>query len=735
MEGFLLKLRKKGLTSWQRRYFVLDGDVVYYYQDRPRANKGPGEDAERGSIKMRGALVDITSSKHFGILDSSGRRWQLQAKTAAECDEWVHALTAAAGAPCEVAAALPPEQQREKLKLPLIRAHEPSSEARASSTPSLSASTPALSASTPALSTTAPSLSATTPSLSTTAPSLSVELSPRGACSEEVSGYLARAAGLNKAQLKLRKERWFEISGAVLKQMEGPPSAPSGAPRSRRLSASFVPGVRRRSSSKPIEEIPLQGLLVQELVNDDSKVGIVLLGDDRPGGRTRKSPLVLFAEHRTAAEVWLRALQRASGGLVLSEDDESRVSERSADPSTPRESVSSRQTGASGVLAVLGTLDSGGVKSSGVVRSWQLRWVTLSEAALQLYERRHDDAPASLCYLSDFKHVSPVPQMGEACFEVGIGGALFTFKAASADQMSLWIAAVLEATLLASALDVEPAAPPPIPKLMKRRSSVRSSLITAAPNTSSDAERTSASERTLAQPTVPLLRRLLCPCWVAKPPRGAEMPRPSEKQVQVTPAQPPVKLEGHTDLPVSTVVEVAIYQITKKKGQLKWKCDLHLRGTSLKLKASNAWAAYSLKVKIDQKHEPLLRAYAASLSEIYQCHERRLQRRGQGAFAISSEQFLMLVHYLPMIPSTAKYLNLGQFLAKPAAKDFIFLQPLLNCRQPTAAKAAFFSALPNIKNTLSSITSPTPLSSSSALKIVDSVADAMDKAASAGGGV
>ena len=31
-------------------------------------------------------------------------------------------------------------------------------------------------------------------------------------------------------------------------------------------------------------------------------------------------------------------------------------------------------------------------------------------------------------------------------------------------------------------------------------------------------------------------------------------------------------------------------------------------------------------------------------------------------------QFLKLVHFLPMIPSSAKYLNLASFLAKPAAQ-------------------------------------------------------------------
>ena len=152
----------------------------------------------------------------------------------------------------------------------------------------------------------------------------------------------------------------------------------------------------------------------------------------------------------------------------------------------------------------------------------------------------------------------------------------------------------------------------------------------------------------------------------------------------------------------------------------------------MRFQASNAWAAYTLKIKIDQSDEGRLRAYASSLTEVrplhpcrrarppapsqytnvafvitpalaacapddragasgtrprhrassahpqvYRCHEIRIQQQGAGAFPVSSEQFLKLVHFLPMIPASAKYLNLGSFLSKPAAQDFLFLQVAL----------------------------------------------------------
>ena len=134
--------------------------------------------------------------------------------------------------------------------------------------------------------------------------------------------------------------------------------------------------------------------------------------------RQRNFVVVLFADTRPVGLSWLRALQEAAGGLVLSDADASRLSERQRplplmsgptsfylpflapddpvharatacrehDPSerfSRAHSVSSHGrsvstssialTGPSGVLGVLGTLDAGGGKADAIVRTWQLR--------------------------------------------------------------------------------------------------------------------------------------------------------------------------------------------------------------------------------------------------------------------------------------------------------------------------------------------------------------------------
>lgn len=95
---------------------------------------------------------------------------------------------------------------------------------------------------------------------------------------------------------------------------------------------------------------------------------------------------------------------------------------------------------------------------------------------------------------------------------------------------------------------------------------------------------------------------------------------------------------------------------------------------------------------------------------------------------------MRLAHFLPLIPAQAKYLNLGSFLSKPQAADFRFLEPLVHCAQPTAAKYAFFSSLPKLKATLSSLVAPTSLTANAAAAAVDVIATAMDAAAQAGAG-
>ena len=96
---------------------------------------------------------------------------------------------------------------------------------------------------------------------------------------------------------------------------------------------------------------------------------------------------------------------------------------------------------------------------------------------------------------------------------------------------------------------------------------------------------------------------------------------------------------------------------------------------------------------------------------------------------------MKLVHFLPLIPTAAKYMNLGSFLAKPAAADFLFLQPLVRCAQPAPAKAAFFAALPKLKIAVKAIADGAELSPAAAAAVVDTVVEALDQAAAAGGGV
>ena len=69
------------------------------------------------------------------------------------------------------------------------------------------------------------------------------------------------------------------------------------------------------------------------------------------------------------------------------------------------------------------------------------------------------------------------------------------------------------------------------------------------------------------------------------------------------------------------------------------------------------------------------------------------------------------------------------------ARPSLPAQPLVTCQQPAAAKNAFFSALPSIKASLTALAAPDALSAAAAAKIVDAVAEAMDKAAVAGGGI
>merc|ERR1711998_309018 len=108
-----------------------------------------------------------------------------------------------------------------------------------------------------------------------------------------------------------------------------------------------------------------------------------------------------------------------------------------------------------------------------------------------------------------------------------------------------------------------------------------------------------------------------------------------------------------------------------------------------------------MKLKVDPSLEPRMIMYARSLDQIRQVHAAKLRSGLSQIFPISPSQLTRLVHFTPLIPMQARYLNLGTFLSKPAAHDFQFLSPLVECARPAAAKHAFFGALSELKKIVS----------------------------------
>ena len=98
MQGYLKKKspRNQGKTvvdHWQKRYFVIEGSRVRYYQQQPGTKAGESGSDEKGVIELRGAKMNVGSPPtHFDVLDSAGRMWHLQAQTLTESEGWVRAL-------------------------------------------------------------------------------------------------------------------------------------------------------------------------------------------------------------------------------------------------------------------------------------------------------------------------------------------------------------------------------------------------------------------------------------------------------------------------------------------------------------------------------------------------------------------------------------------------------------------------------------------------------------------
>ena len=181
---------------------------------------------------------------------------------------------------------------------------------------------------------------------------------------------------------------------------------------------------------------------------------------------------------------------------------------------------------------------------------------------------------------------------------------------------------------------------------------------------------------------------------------------------------------------------VCFYEVEKKR-QMKLKCELVFcwDGDETRLKVGHTWCEAVMKAKATRAVETRLRSYAASLAAVHDAHADRLRSHGAGAFPLAPSDIVKLVHFLPLIPTAAKFMNLGSFLAKPAAADFLFLQPLVRCAQPAPAKAAFFAALPKLKIAVKAIADGAELSPAAAAAVVDTVVEALDQAAAAGGGV
>mmetsp|Transcript_24303 Transcript_24303/g.40208 ORF Transcript_24303/g.40208 Transcript_24303/m.40208 type:complete len:576 (+) Transcript_24303:93-1820(+) len=371
---------------------------------------------------------------------------------------------------------------------------------------------------------------------------------------------------------------------------------------------------------------------------------------------------------------WLATLRAAAGGLELQMQGGARGS----------------GVVAAGVLGVLGT-------TSYAERVWQLRWVELSDSSLLYFERSPTQQPLGSFPLAELTEVAPEPQLSACAFRVSSASQdiSLSLQAPSAEARDGWLAAVLEAQLLASVLDLD------------------------------------------ARPRVS--RRPLCCCVSDELPelelsQLSEVAEPGQQDAEVC-----VSRDQSSGL---SAAELRLFLADKKKGKgLKWKCEVIINhGASgnqphdpLVLKLSNHWSAATMQLKVDKSHEGRLRRYAHALGLVFEAHAAHLDEHGSGPFPMNSSQFVRLTHFLPLLPQQAKHLNLQAFLAKPMAADFLFLQPLVTCAHPAAAKAAFFSSLPQLKLAVKELAAPTQLTAARARELVDMIANKMNEAAVSGG--
>ncbi|XP_062122485.1 LOW QUALITY PROTEIN: oxysterol-binding protein 1-like [Drosophila sulfurigaster albostrigata] len=98
LQGYLQKWTNL-VKGFQRRWFVLDQGVLSYYLDQSEAHQ-----QSRGSIRLKGALIEHVDACTFSVTNSSGDlNFRIKAASEAERQTWIVALELAKAGTVEVA--------------------------------------------------------------------------------------------------------------------------------------------------------------------------------------------------------------------------------------------------------------------------------------------------------------------------------------------------------------------------------------------------------------------------------------------------------------------------------------------------------------------------------------------------------------------------------------------------------------------------------------------------------
>ena len=118
---------------------------------------------------------------------------------------------------------------------------------------------------------------------------------------------------------------------------------------------------------------------------------------------------------------------------------------------------------------------------------------------------------------------------------------------------------------------------------------------------------------------------------------------------------------------------------------------------------------------------------------VYEAHSGEAdQAAARGAFALSAEQAVQLLHFVPLIPQHAKHFSLKAFLTGKKAEQFAFLLPLVS---GASAKAAFFEALPSMKSAAARVAVDKRVSTPEATIVAGGLITSINKIAIAAGHV